>query len=114
MPQHVRKGDLVMVTTGDDRGRTGRVLRVLPRRCKVVVEGVNVQRKHVRRSDKNPRGGLTEKEAPMDLSNVMPMVDGKPTRVRFPTLPDGSKVRAAVRGGSTLGAPIHKAGKSRR
>jgi large subunit ribosomal protein L24 len=114
MPQHVRKGDLVMVMAGDDRGRTGRVLRVLPRHGQVVVEGVNIHRKHVRRSEKNPRGGLQEKESAMDLSNVMPVVDGKPTRVRFQTLPDGSKVRIAVRGGATLGAPLHKADKSSR
>ena len=103
-----------MVTAGDDRGRTGRVLRVTPRKRQVVVEGVNVRRKHMRRSDKNPQGGVHEKEAPMDISNVMPVAEGKPTRVRFPTRPDGSKVRMAVRGGGVLGAEVHKADKAGR
>jgi large subunit ribosomal protein L24 len=111
MAQHVRKGDMVMVIAGGDRNRTGRVLRVLPRRRKVVVEGMAIQRKHVRPNQKNPQGGLVEREAPMDISNVQPVVDGKPTRVRFPTKPDGGKVRVAVRGGVTVGVPIRKGGK---
>lgn len=98
-----------MVMAGDGARRTGRVLRVLPKRGKVVVEGIHVARKHVRPNQKQPQGGLIEKEMPIDLSNVMPVVDGKPTRVRFESRPNGSKVRLAVRGGQALGPELRKA-----
>lgn len=86
-----------------------KVLRVLPGGRKVVVEGVNVHKKHVRPSQANPQGGVTERELPIDASNVQPVVDGKPTRVRFETRPDGSKVRVAARNGEQLGPELKKA-----
>ena len=109
MARHVRKGDLVYVRSGDDRGRTGRVLRVMPDDAKVVVQGINVCKKHVRRSDANQQGGVIEKEMPIHLSNVSPVSGGKPTRVRFEVRPDGSKVRVAVRDGEVIGSPLRKA-----
>lgn len=109
MPAHIRKDDLVIVIAGDDRNRTGKVLKVIPKRNMVVVEGVNVHKKHLRRSEQNPRGGVIEKELPIHLSNVMPVVDGKPTRVRFETRPDGSKVRVAVSNGQVIGRELRKA-----
>jgi large subunit ribosomal protein L24 len=109
MPQHVRKGDLVYVRTGRDRGRTGTVLRVLPKEDKVLVQGMNMVRKHVKPSQQNPQGGIIEKEMPIHISNVSPSVNGKPTRVRFETRKDGSKVRIAVRTGEVLGQPLKKA-----
>ena len=111
MPRHVRKGDQVIVTSGKDRGRQGTVLRVLTKEDKVVVQGVNVARKHVRPNQTNPQGGIIDKEMPIHASNVSPVVDGKPTRVRFETRADGSKVRVAVRNGQVLGEPIRKANK---
>jgi large subunit ribosomal protein L24 len=100
---------MVMVTAGDDKGRQGRVLRVIPKTGRVVVEGINVHKRHVRPSQQNQRGGVIEKELPIHLSNVSPVVDGKPTRVRFQTKADGSKVRVAARGGEQIGPELKKA-----
>ncbi|MCX5659091.1 MAG: 50S ribosomal protein L24 [Planctomycetota bacterium] len=111
MPAHVRKDDLVIVIAGDDKNATGKVLRVIPKRQMVLVEGVNVHKKHLRPTQQNPRGGVTEKEMPIHLSNVLPVVDGKPTRVRFETKPDGSKVRVAVSNGQPIGRELR--GKSK-
>ncbi|MEX0887126.1 MAG: 50S ribosomal protein L24 [Phycisphaeraceae bacterium] len=121
MPRHVRKGDMVIVIAGDDsKRRLGdgrkvrdytprRVMRVLPDQGQVIVEGVNVHKRHVRPTQGNPQGGVTEKELPIDLSNVQPAVDDKPTRVRFETRADGSKVRVAARNGEVIGPELKKA-----
>ena len=69
----------------------------------------NVCKKHVRPNQQNQQGGLVEKELPIHISNVSPAVDGKPTRVRFETREDGSKVRVAVNGGEVIGQPLKKA-----
>ncbi len=103
MARHVRRGDQVIVTAGNDRGVTGEVLRVVaPDR--VVVQGVNVRAKHLKPSQTAPQGGILRREMPIHISNVSPVVDGKPTRVRFLIKPDGSKVRVAIRGGKVLHA----------
>ncbi|MCH2136381.1 MAG: 50S ribosomal protein L24 [Phycisphaerales bacterium] len=104
MARHVRKGDTVIVTAGNDRGVIGEVLRVIPKQDRVVVQGVNVRTKHVKPTQQNPKGGLLRQEMPIHISNVSPAVDGKASRVRFETREDGSKVRVAVRGGKELGA----------
>ncbi len=67
---HVKKGDTVLVLSGADKGKTGRVLRVIPEKDRVVVEGVNVIKKHSRPTQRNPKGGIVEKEAPIHISNV--------------------------------------------
>jgi len=103
MPRHVRKGDQVIVTSGDHKGQTGEILEILTKSDKVLVKGVNVKSRHVRPTQINPKGGIVSKEMPMHISNVSPVVDGKPTRVRFETKKDGSKDRVAVRGGKSLG-----------
>jgi len=103
MPKHVRKGDQVIVTSGDHKGQTGEILEILVKSDKVLVKGVNVKFRHIRPTQVNPKGGIVEKEMPMHISNVSPVVDGKATRVRFETLKDGSKNRVAVRGGKSLG-----------
>ncbi len=103
MPKHVRKGDQVIVTSGDHKGQTGEILEILVKSDKVLVKGVNVKSRHVRPTQINPKGGVVEKEMPMHISNVSPVVDGKATRVRFETQKDGSKNRVAVRGGKSLG-----------
>ncbi len=103
MPRHVRTGDLVMVTSGENRGRTGKILRVITDKNRVVVQGVNLRKRHMKPTQTNPQGGILEREEPIHISNVSPVVDGKPTRVRFPVKPDGSKVRVASRGGKELG-----------
>jgi large subunit ribosomal protein L24 len=102
---------MVIVTAGDARGQQGKILRVMPERDLVLIQGVNVRRKHVRPNQRQQQGGLIEKEMPIHISNVSPVVDGKPTRVRFETRPDGSKVRIAVRNGQQIGPPLKKAKK---
>ncbi len=104
MARHIKSGDQVMVIAGADKGKTGRVLRVLVDKNRVVVEGVNRVWKHVRPSQRNPQGGRIQKDAPIHASNVMPIdpANGKPTRVRFEDR-DGRKHRIAVSGGTDLG-----------
>lgn len=102
MPRHIRKGDTVIVTAGNDRGVTGEVLRVIPVDNRVVVSGVNIRTKHLKPSQANPQGGMLQREMPIHVSNVSPVVDGRPTRVRFETKPDGTKQRIAVRNGKAL------------
>ena len=104
MPSHVRKGDQVMITAGDHKGTIGEVLRVDPEKQRVFIKGVNLRTRHVRPTQVNPQGGIVTKEAPLHISNVSPVVDGKPTRVRFVSKPDGSKSRVSVRGNKVLGA----------
>jgi len=108
MAQHVRKGDLVEVISGDHKGQQGRVLRLVPKRNRVVVEGINMVYRHVRPSRRNPQGGRLRKEAPIHLSNVLPVdpKTGRGSRVRFRTERDASgKVVAKHRvtiGGTVL------------
>ena len=102
MARHVRKGDLVVVTAGNDRGKTGEVLRMLTDRDRVIVKGVNVGTKHLKPTQANPRGGVIQREMPIHISNVSPAVDGQPSRVRFETKSDGSKVRVAEKRGKEL------------
>jgi large subunit ribosomal protein L24 len=104
MARHVKQGDLVLVRTGDDKGKTGKILRVLTKKERVIVEGVNVHFKHVKPNQKNPQGGRIQMELPIAISNVSPIAPstGKATRVRFENRPDGSKVRIAARGGDVL------------
>jgi large subunit ribosomal protein L24 len=103
MPSHVRKGDSVMVTAGDHRGKVGEVQRVIPDKEMVIVKGINLRTKHLKPTRINPQGGVITKEAPIHISNVSPVVEGHATRVRFPIGDDGSKNRVAVRGGKVLG-----------
>lgn len=79
---HVKKGDRVRVIAGNARGTEGRILRVLPKTERVIVEGVNVRVKHTKPNQQNQQGGRIEAERPIHLSNVMPLdATGKPTRV---------------------------------
>ena len=102
MPRHIRKGDNVIVTRGASKGVIGEILRVVDEGDRVVVKGVNIQTKHLKPSQSRPQGMILKEEGPIDASNVSPVVDGKATRVRFVTKPDGSKSRVAVRGGKEL------------
>lgn len=99
----VRKGDRVYVLTGKDKGRTGEVLRVLPKEARVVVQGVNVVKKHQRPAPGNP-GGIAEVEAPIHVSNVAHLDpdSNRPTRVGYKFLDDGRKVRFAKRSGEII------------
>ena len=95
---------MVVVIAGADKGKTGRVLRVLADKDRVVVEGIGRVWKHVRPSRRNPQGGRIQKDAPIHLSNVMPLdpTSGKGTRVRT-EVRDGVKHRIAVKSGTDLG-----------
>lgn len=103
MPRHIRKGDTVIVNSGEHKGKTGLVTRVITDRDAVIVQGVNLKTKHMRPTQASPQGGVVRREAPIHISNVNPLAEGKPTRVRFQTKGDGSKVRVAARDGKELG-----------
>lgn len=92
---HVKKNDMVKIIAGKEQGKTGKVLRVYPAKGRVVVESLNVIKRHTRPNQLNPEGGIVEKEAPLSLSNVM-LVCGscnQPTRTGIRLLEDGSKTR---------------------
>ena len=112
MARNVKKGDVVAVIAGDDRGKTGEVLRVFARDRKVLVQGVNRVYRHLRPSRRHPHGGRIQKEMPISISNVLP-IDPKtnqPTRVGFKINEDGSKERVARKSGQSLGT-VRKAKK---
>ena len=104
----VLKGDLVEVITGEDRGKKASVLRILPRKDKIVVEGVNQVYKHLRRDRKNPQGGRLQKEAAIPLSNVLPVCPkcDRGVRVGFQTKEDGKKVRVCRSCKTEVGKPF--------
>ena len=101
---HVKKGDQVIVITGKDKGKKGRILEAYPAEGRVLIEGVNIVKRHTRPNPANPQGGIIEKEAPINASNVM-IADpktGAPTRVGKKILADGTKVRYAKKSGEVL------------
>ena len=100
--RRIRKDDIVQIITGKDSGKQGKVLSFDPTSNKVVVEGCNMVTKHQKPSQTNPQGGIIHKEAAIDASNVMLVVDGKPTRVGF-KVEDGKKVRVAKKTGKVIG-----------
>ena len=102
MPRHVRKGDTVMVTTGSLKGQVGEILSINTKDDTVILKGLNLVRKNMRPSQRSPQGQQITKEAPVHISRVSPVVDGKATRVGFQIKPDGSKVRVARHGGKVL------------
>lgn len=101
---HVKKDDTVIVITGKDKGKKGRIIAAYPRQNRVLVESVNMVKKHAKPSQQNPQGGIIEQEAPIHVSNVM-LVDpksGKPTRIGYKVLDNGNKVRVAKRSGEVI------------
>ncbi len=103
MAAKIKKGDKVVVLAGRDKGRTGEVIQVMPKDEKALVRGVNIVKRHQRQTA-NQEGGIISKEAPIHLSNVAVAdpKDGKPTRVSFQVLEDGTKVRVAKRSGEKI------------
>lgn len=97
----IKKGDTVKVIAGKDNNKEGKVISVDAKNGKVVVEGVNMITKHSKPSQSNPNGGIVQKEAPMDISNVMYVHKGKATRVGF-KVEDGKKVRVAKSTGEVI------------
>jgi large subunit ribosomal protein L24 len=103
---HVIKNDSVKVLSGKYRGKIGKVLKVFPDGNRVIVEGISIIKKHTKPSQKNPQGGIVEKEAAIHVSNVM-VIDPKtnePTRVGYKYLEDGTKVRYSKKSGEMLGS----------
>jgi large subunit ribosomal protein L24 len=104
MPKvHVRKGDTVVVIAGKDAGKKGKVLEVQPKTSRVVVEGVNVVKRHTRPTQANPQGGIIEKPAPIHSSNVMPFCSKCDKPVRVKKKMDGQKERICRQCGEVLG-----------
>jgi large subunit ribosomal protein L24 len=102
----IKKGDDVIVVAGKNKGATGKVLSVDPKRERVVVEGVNLVKRHSKETNQGPRGakdgGIVTKEGPIHVSNVMLAEDGKPTRVGYRFEDDGTKVRISRRTGKDI------------
>jgi large subunit ribosomal protein L24 len=100
--QKIKKGDKVVVLSGKDKGRTGEVVKAMPKEGKVIVSGVNVHARHRKPTQESPQGGIERKEAPLHVSNVaIATADGKPSRVRFEQR-DGKKVRVAAKTGELI------------
>ena len=101
----IRKGDMVEILAGNDRGKRGRVLRVIPDKDRIVVQGVNLRWKHMRKSQQMPQGGRMRREMPLHVSNVMLFDEGAQMRSRVGyTEEDGKKVRVVRKTGAVLGA----------
>lgn len=101
---HIKKGDTVYVNSGNDKGKTGRVLEVLVDKQRAIVEGVNVISKHTKPNAQNPNGGIEKKEAPVHISNLNPVdpKSGKPTRIGRKEDNKGKLVRYAKKSGEVI------------
>ena len=107
MSAKIRKGDRVIVTTGKDKGKKGKIARIFVEDDRVIVEGVNLVKRHMRPNPRMQQGGILEREQPIAASNVM-LVDpstGKGTRVRVKTDDKGHKIRIAVKSGEEIPSP---------
>lgn len=101
----IRKGDKIVVISGNDKGKEGKVLKVFPDSGRIIVEKVNMIKRHTRASKDVPQGGIIEKEGPINASNVMLVCPntGKPTRIGHEILADGSRARVSKKSGEMLG-----------
>ena len=104
MAARIRTGDNVVVISGKDKGKTGKIQRVLREEDRVLVEGINLVKRHTRPTPRSPSGGILEREQPIHASKVMPVdpESGKGTRVRTKTLENGKKVRIAAKSGAEI------------
>jgi large subunit ribosomal protein L24 len=98
----LKKGDRVVVLSGKDRGKEGVIQNVMPAKNKVIIQGVNVARKHQKSTSATVQAGIIEKNMPLDASNVAIVVGGKPSRIGYKVQADGTKVRIAKRTGEVL------------
>ena len=89
----IRKGDLVKVISGNDKGKSGRVIKVFPDRDRIIVEGINVVKKHSRPSQENPQGAILEKEMSIHVSNAMYLSGNTASKIGIKELDDGSRTR---------------------
>lgn len=102
----IKKDDKVKVITGKDKGKIGKVLKVINKKNRVIVENINIVKSHQKPSMKNPQGGIIDKEAPVDFSNVMLMCNHcmSPVRIQMKSLDDGKKVRVCRKCNETIDA----------
>jgi large subunit ribosomal protein L24 len=100
----LKKNDTVRVITGEDKGKEGRILKVFPDKGRIIVEKVNLIKRHTRPSKSLPQGGIIEKEAPINATNVMLVCPktGKPTRIGSQVLSDGSRARVSRKSGDMI------------
>ena len=98
----IHKGDTVLVISGNEKGKQGKVLKVFPNKRRLIIEGINLRKKHIKPNQKNPQGGIQEQESPIHASNVLLMHNNEKTRVGYTRLEDGRKVRRAVSSGEVI------------
>jgi large subunit ribosomal protein L24 len=99
---NLKKGDRVVVLTGKDRGREGVISRVFPKEGKILVDGMNIAKKHQKSTRATVQAGIIDREMPIDASNVAILSQGRPSRIGFKIEADGKKVRIAKRTGEVL------------
>ena len=98
----LKTGMSVRVISGNHKGKEGKILRVIKDRERVIIEGVNLIKKHTRPTQENPKGGIIEREGSLHISNVMHLHNGNPSRVGYKILEDGSKVRVSTKSGEEI------------
>ncbi len=101
----IKKGDKVFVLAGKDKGKTGRVIYVYPEKGRALVEGINMMKKHLRKSQQNPQGGIVSRETTIHISNLSLLcpVSGKATRLKMLVAADGSKQRLSAKNKAVIG-----------
>lgn len=104
MKLHIKKGDTVYINSGEDKGKTGKVLQVFPAKQRAIVEGVNFVKRHTKPTNEHPNGGIVEKEAPVHISNLNPVDPGTetPTRIGRRRNDDGKLVRYSKKSGKEI------------
>ena len=99
---HIKKGDTVYVNAGEDKGKTGRVLQILVKEKRAIVEGINMISKHTKPSAQSPQGGIIKQEAPIHISNLNPVENGVPVRVGRKENKEGKLVRVSKKTGEEI------------
>ena len=98
----LKTGMSVRVISGNHKGKEGKILRVIKDRERVIIEGINLIKKHTRPTQENPKGGIVEREGSLHISNVMYLYNGKVSRIGYKRLDDGSKVRVSTKSGEEI------------
>jgi len=98
----LKTGMSVRVISGNHKGKEGKILRIIKDRDRLVIEGVNLIKKHTRPTQDNPKGGIIEREGSLHISNVMYLYNGKVSRIGYKRLDDGSKVRVSTKSGEEI------------
>ena len=94
---HLKKGMIVKVISGNNRGQTGKILDIFPKEMKAIVEGVNFRKRSIRPTQENPSGGFVDREAPLHISNLMAFYNDQASRIGYKKLENGKKVRISVK-----------------